>query len=62
MQENKNTGKTDSLSTLIDLIPDPVLVVDSQCKIVAANDSVGKYADHTKDQLLSKDILSNWIL
>ena len=57
MKENKNRGKTDSLSTLIDLIPDPVSVVDSKGTIVAANDSAGKYADCTKDQLLSKDIL-----
>jgi PAS domain S-box-containing protein len=57
MRENKNLRKADSLSILIDLIPDPVSVVDSKSTIVAANNSAGEYADRTKDQLLSKDIL-----
>jgi len=57
MRENKNLRKADSLSSLIDLIPDPVSVVDSKGTIVAANNSAGEYADRTKDQLLSKDIL-----
>ncbi len=57
MQENNNHRKTDSLSTLIDLIPDPVLVVDSKGIIIAANETAGKYSDHPKDQLISKDIL-----
>ena len=57
MPEEKIHGKTDSLSTLIDLIPDPVLVVDSKGKIVAANKSMGKYSNQTSDHLVSKGIL-----
>ncbi len=56
MQENKNRRKNDSLSTLIDLIPDPALVVDSKGTIVSANDAIGKYTGYTKEQLLSKGI------
>ena len=49
MQEhNKNNESSDSLSVLIDLISDTVVVVDSLGKIVCANRIIGKYTSYTK--------------
>lgn len=56
MQEhNKNNESSDSLSVLIDLISDPVVVVDSLGKIVCANRIIGKYTGYTKEQLIGKN-------
>ncbi|HUK85167.1 MAG TPA: PAS domain S-box protein, partial [Candidatus Acidoferrum sp.] len=57
MQENNNHRKTDSLSTLIELTPNPVLVLDSKSIVIAANEAAEKYSNLPKDQLISKGIL-----
>jgi len=57
MQEhNKNKESIDSLSVLIDLISDPVVVVDSLGKIVCANRIIGRYTGYTKEQLIGKNL------
>ncbi len=56
MLENKDKNKehSDYLPQLIDLIPDPVIVIDSSGKMVAANSIVGKISGYTKEQLVGK--------
>jgi PAS domain S-box-containing protein len=42
---------------LIDLIPDPVIVVDGTRKIVAANNMAGKCFGYEGEQLIGKSAL-----
>ncbi len=43
---------------MVDLIPDPVLVLNSSGKIVAANKIVGKYSGYKKEELIGKNFSS----
>jgi len=59
MREESLTKKTnDVLPFLIDLIPDPVLVISSSGKIVAANEIVGKHSGYKKEELIGKSFSS----
>ena len=51
-KNNKDRSLKDSFSALIDLIPDPVIVVDGTEKIVAANKIVGKFSGYKGEQLI----------
>ena len=57
MLENndKNNEPIDCLPVLIDLIPDPVLVIDNAGKIIFANKLIGKTTGHKKEQLIGKN-------
>jgi PAS domain S-box-containing protein len=46
------------LLVLIDLIPDPVLVINSSGKIIAANKMIGKFTGYKKEQLIEKNFSS----
>ena len=52
--KEKNKEHSDALPQLIDLIPDPVVVIDSTGIIVAANSVLGKFLGFTKEQLIGK--------
>lgn len=56
MQENnRNNESVSCLSVIIDLIPDPVLVMDSSAKIIFANKLIGKITGYKKEQLIGKN-------
>ena len=56
MQENnRNNESVSCLSVIIDLIPDPVLVMDSSGKIIFANKLIGKITGYKKEQLIGKN-------
>ena len=56
MQENKNKNEEHSnyLPLLIDLIPDPVIVIDKRGTIVAANRTSEEFSGYPKEQLVGK--------
>ena len=56
MQENKDKNKEHSnyLPLLIDLIPDPAILIDSSGTIVATNGMAEKFTGHAKEQLVGK--------
>jgi len=56
MQENDNKNKEHSnyLPLLIDLIPDPVIVIDKRGIIVAANRTSEEFSGYPKEQLVGK--------
>jgi len=58
MQKNnsKNNEHNDCLSVLIDLIPDPAIVMDSARTIVAANSVLEKYSGYSKEELIGKSL------
>jgi PAS domain-containing protein len=49
-KKNKNNVHNDSFSALIDLIPDPVIVIDSVGKLVASNKIMLKFSGYKSDQ------------
>ena len=55
LENNKNNESSDCLSVLIDLIPDPVVAIDSVGKIVFANKIIGKFSGYTREQLIGKN-------
>ena len=54
LDNNKSNEHSNCLSVLIDLIPDPVVVIDSAGKIILANNIIGKFAGYKKEQLIGK--------
>ncbi len=54
--KNKNNEHNDSLRVLIDLIPDPAIVIDSTRTIVAANSVLEKYSGYSKKELVGKSL------
>jgi PAS domain S-box-containing protein len=55
MQTNSNCAKcNDSLRLLIDLVPDPLTLIDSNGKIAYVNEQLQKMCGYTKEQLLGK--------
>jgi PAS domain S-box-containing protein len=50
----KNKEYNDCVLQLIDLIPDPAIVVDGSGTIIAANSLVGKISGYTKEQLIGR--------
>jgi PAS domain S-box-containing protein len=55
MENDQSNRHAESLAVLIDLIPDPALVIDSSGKIIAANETIGKDTGYTKDELIEKN-------
>lgn len=55
LENNKNNEPSDCLSVLIDLIPDPVVAIDSAGKIIFANKIIGKFTGYTKEQIIGKN-------
>ncbi|HLN89690.1 MAG TPA: PAS domain-containing protein, partial [Candidatus Binatia bacterium] len=43
---------------MIDLIPDPALVIDSSGKIVAANKMIGEFTGYKREQLIGRSFSS----
>jgi PAS domain S-box-containing protein len=58
LENNKNNKHNDASVVLIDLIPDPVVVIDSSRRIVAANKMIGKITGYNKEQLVGKSLSS----
>ena len=54
LEKSQSNKHDDSLVVLIDLIPDPVIVIDCLGKIVAANKIIGKFAGYEKEALIGK--------
>jgi PAS domain S-box-containing protein len=55
VDSNKNKEHNDSLDALIDLIPDPVIAINREGKIVAVNSLVGKFSGFTKECLIGNN-------
>ena len=58
LENDKNNKLNDTLTVLIDLIPDPVVVVDYSGKIKDANKMAGKFAGYQKEDLIEKSFSS----
>ncbi len=58
LESNKNNKHAESLLVLIDLIPNPVLVINSSGKIIATNKMIGKFTGYKKEQLIEKNFSS----
>ena len=54
MENDKSKKHAEFLAVLIELIPDPALVIDSFGKILAANKAIGKFAGYTKEELIGE--------
>ena len=54
MPENKSEEHSDCLAQLIDLIPDPVIVLDGAGTIVVVNNAILKFSSCTREQLIGK--------
>ncbi|MGA2387049.1 MAG: PAS domain S-box protein [Candidatus Bathyarchaeia archaeon] len=58
MQGNdKSNERNNAALALMDLIPDPVVIIDAERKIVAANRNFGKYAGCTSEEFVGENFL-----
>ena len=57
LEKNKNRDSKNATIALIDLIPDSVVIADTEGKIVAANKAVGKYTGYKSEDLVGKNLL-----
>jgi PAS domain S-box-containing protein len=58
LKNNKRSKISESLDVLIDLIPDPVVVIDVSGKVLASNKMIGKFAGYNKKELSGKSFLT----
>jgi PAS domain S-box-containing protein len=57
LKKNQNCEFNEAFVTLIDLVPDVVVMIDAAGKIVAANKAFGKYMGYTGEELVGKNFL-----
>lgn len=57
LKKNQNCEFNEAFVTLIDIVPDPVVVIDTAGKSVAANKAFGKYMGYTGEELVGKNFL-----
>ena len=58
LENNKNKKHSDFLVVLIDLIPDPAMIIDCSGKIIVTNKMIEKFSGYEKGDLIGKSFFS----
>ena len=58
LENNKSKKYNDFLVVLIDLIPDPALIIDSSGKILVTNENILRFTGYEKEELVGKSFSS----